>query len=81
LVAIGGFDPAFRYFLDETDVNMRLAKAGHATAIVPLAEVHHGFAASRFRRDDRVPRDLSQIGASWTVFQRKHIAEADHATH
>ncbi len=73
LVELGGFDPAFRFFLDETDLNMRLGRAGHATAIVPLAEVHHGFAPSATRRADRVPRDLFEIGASWAVFQRKHI--------
>lgn len=75
LVGIGGFDPAFRFYLDETDVNMRLAQAGHATALVPLAQVHHGYAASARRRGDRVPQDLSEIGASWAVFQRKHIPQ------
>ena len=78
LVELGGFDPAFHYFLDETDLNMRLAQAGHATAIAPLAEVHHGFAENRLRRADRVPRDLFDIGASWAVFQRKHLAAALH---
>ncbi|MEO0389943.1 MAG: glycosyltransferase [Pseudomonadota bacterium] len=81
LVDLGGFDPAFRFFLDETDVNMRLARAGYATAIVPLAQVHHGFAASERRRSDRVPRDLTEIGASWAVFQRKHTPPADHQAH
>jgi GT2 family glycosyltransferase len=79
LVELGGFDPAFHYFLDETDLNMRLARAGHATAIVPLAEVHHGFAENRLRRTDRVPRDLFDIGASWAVLQRKHVPEAERA--
>lgn len=78
LIALGGFDPAFHYFLDETDLNMRLARAGHRTAIVPLAEVHHGFAANALRTQTRVPRDLFDIGASWAVFQRKHIAPAQH---
>jgi GT2 family glycosyltransferase len=64
LIAIGGFDHAFRFYLDETDVNMRLARAGYATALVPLAQVHHGFAASAMRRADRAPRDLYEIGAS-----------------
>lgn len=81
LVDIGGFDPAFRFFLDETDVNMRMARAGHATALVPLAQVHHGFAASATRRKDRVPSDLYEIGASWGVFQRKHIPKEDRASH
>jgi len=79
LVDLGGFDPAFHYFLDETDLNMRLARAGHATAIVPRAEVHHGFAANATRTAGRVPRDLFDIGASWAVFQRKHITEGERA--
>ncbi|MBI1417157.1 MAG: glycosyltransferase [Limimaricola sp.] len=79
LATIGGFDPAFRFYLDETDVNLRLAAAGHRTAIVPLAQVVHGFAAGPFRRADRVPRDLFQIGASLAVFLRKHAPAADHA--
>ena len=77
LVDLGGFDPAFHYFLDETDLNMRLARAGHATAVVPLAEVHHGFAANAQRGANRVPRDLFEIGASWAVFIRKHVPEAE----
>ncbi|MFL4469315.1 glycosyltransferase family 2 protein [Tateyamaria armeniaca] len=81
LIALEGFDPGFAFFLDETDLNVRLARAGHATAIVPMAEVHHGFAASTRRRADRVPRDLFDIGASWAVFQRKHMDEADTAAH
>lgn len=77
LVDLGGFDPAFHYFLDETDLNMRLTRAGHATALVPLAEVHHGFAANRMRTTNRVPRDLFDIGASWAVFQRKHVVVSE----
>ncbi len=71
LAALGGFDPAYRFFLDETDLNMRLARAGASTAIVPLARVHHGFAASPRRSTNRAPRDLSDIGASTAVFLRK----------
>ncbi|WP_299728222.1 glycosyltransferase [uncultured Tateyamaria sp.] len=81
LVALEGFDPGFAFYLDETDLNLRLARAGHATAIVPMAEVHHGFAPSVRRRADRVPRDLFDIGASWAVFQRKYVPEADRALH
>ncbi len=81
LCALEGFDPAFAFFLDETDLNLRLARAGYATAIVPMAEVHHGFAASPRRRADRTPRDLFDIGASWAVFQRKYMDQADWADH
>lgn len=81
LLELEGFDPGFAFFLDETDLNLRLARAGRATAIVPLAEVHHGFAASPRRRVDRVPRDLFDIGASWAVFQRKYVPESRREAH
>lgn len=72
LRAAGGFDPALRFYLDEACVNLRLAARGGLTAIVPGAVVHHGFAASALRRADRVPRDLTEIGASIAVFLRRH---------
>lgn len=71
LRAIGGFDPAYRFYLDEADVNLRLAARG-LTAIVPMAQVHHGFAASVRRRADRVPLSLVDIGASSAIFTRRH---------
>jgi hypothetical protein len=75
LLAIGGFDPAFRFFLDEADVNLQLA--GHGlTAVVPDAQVHHGFAASERRRSDRVPTSLHEIAASIAVFLRRHAPDA-----
>lgn len=71
---IGGFDPAFPYFLDESDVNMRLADRFPQlmTAVVPHAEVIHGIAAGPIRAGAGVPRDLSQIGRSAMVFTRRH---------
>ncbi len=77
LTEAGGFDEAFAFYLDETDLNMRLAGRGAATALVPLAQVHHGFSASSRRTQNRVPRDLTEIGASTAVFQRKHSDTVD----
>jgi GT2 family glycosyltransferase len=79
LAAIGGFDPAFRFYLDDADLSLRLAASGHAVAFVPLAEVHHGFAASPRRRADRVPQSLHEIGASLAVFLARHAGQADRA--
>ncbi|MCC1491284.1 glycosyltransferase family 2 protein [Cognatishimia sp. F0-27] len=75
LMEMGGFDPAFHYFLDETDLSMRLMQAGHSPVVVPLAQVHHQFEASAVRAADRRPRDLTEIGASKAVFLRKHAAK------
>lgn len=78
IAEMGGFDPRFRFFLDETDLNLRLAALGLRTAITPRAQVHHGFCASAHRRADRVPTDLYEIGASWAVFLRKHCDQSQH---
>ena len=84
LAQMGGFDPRFAFYLDETDMNMRLAAQNAKTAIVPLAQVHHGFAESARRSVDRVPRTLFEIGASCAVFAMKHgsqsIAQTRRAT-
>lgn len=72
---IGGFDPAYRFFLDETDVNLRLIGLGR-TAVVPLAQVHHGYMASDRRRADRVPLSLFEIAASTAVFLRRHAPQS-----
>jgi hypothetical protein len=80
LLAIGGFDAGYRFYLDEADVNLRLAAhgagRGDLTAVVPDAVVHHGFAASARRRADRVPRDLVEIGRSLARFAANHGADA-----
>lgn len=41
LIAIGGFDEHFAYYLDEADVCLRLKRAGYETLYVPEAPVRH----------------------------------------
>lgn len=72
LAALGGFDSRIHFYLDETELNLRLSREGARTWLVPLAQVHHGFAASPRRRADRVPRSLFDIGASSEVFWAAH---------
>lgn len=74
LADIGGFDAAFPYHLDESDVNLRMAaRWPHAlTAIVPQAEVVHGLAADSARGAQAVPRDLTQLGRSQGLFVARH---------
>lgn len=76
LMSIGGFDIAYRFYLDETDVNMRLALAGCKTAIVPLAQVHHGYDESDKRHRNRMPRSLFEVGASKVLFLRKYADQS-----
>lgn len=77
LAAAGGFDPAYRFYLDDTDVNLRLAATGAVIALVPGAVVQHGFAASARRAPDRAPLNLFDIGASSAVFWRRHAEGFD----
>ena len=79
LQQIGGFDPAFAYYLDDSDISLRLSQAGWKLAIVPRAEVHHGFAAGPYRAQNRVPKTLHPLGKSKALFCRKHAPEPAHA--
>jgi GT2 family glycosyltransferase len=77
ICAMGGFDPALRFFHDETDLDLRLGTAGAAVAVVPGAQVHHGVAPSGRRLASRMPLSLHDVGASSAVLLRKHAPEAD----
>ena len=79
LVDLGGFDPVFAFFHDDSDLNMRVAQAGGMTAIVPRALVHHRSAASTLRRPDRTPTDLGPIGAGRAAFHRKYLTPGEWA--
>ena len=77
LAAIGGFDETLRFFLDDTDLSLRLARAGKRLAAAPLAEVHHAFAPSSRRTALRAPTDLTDIGRSTAIYLRRHLGRAD----
>lgn len=79
LMAIGGFDPAFAYHLDESDLNMRMAARwpDAPTAVVQGAEVAHGWAGDTRRSASGVPSDLSQIGRSTAIFCTRHGGDSD----
>jgi hypothetical protein len=79
LVRLGGFDPAFRFYMDDADLAVRLRDAGQPVAVAPLAQVHHGFAASARRRADRMPTDLCDVGRSLAIFLRVHFTPGDAA--
>lgn len=72
LAKLGGFDTVFRYYFDDTDLNMRIAQAGGAVAIVPRARVWHHQAVSARRDANRTPRTLYEIGASTAAFLVRH---------
>lgn len=78
LARVGGFDEALHFYLDDTDMALRIAQAGLRTAWVGSAVVHHGFEASTRRTQTRVPLSLFDIGASSAIYLRKHAPEQRH---
>lgn len=74
LISIGGFDETFVYFLDESDVNVRLKNAGYQQSYCFAAEVHHKYAASALRQHNRIPTSLYQVARSLSYFAVKHGA-------
>lgn len=80
VMAQGGFDERFAFYLDETDLTYRIARDGGQTVFVPRAIVHHASGPSRFRAVDRTPRDVFDIAASAAVFHGKHCAPAEQST-
>lgn len=49
LLEIGGFDEEFAYYLDETEVCLRLVDRGYVIRQLPNAYVHHKYAPSAIR--------------------------------
>jgi glycogen synthase len=74
LLHIGGFDEVYSYFLDETDVCLRLVEAGWRLEVVLEAEVHHAYAPSAQRREDRAPLSLVAPARSTAYFAIRNAA-------
>lgn len=75
LVKIGGFDEEFEYYLDETDVQLRIVDAGFVVAQVPSAVVHHHFAPSSLRGTNRVARRRLSVLKNKLYFSLKHARD------
>lgn len=76
LEEVGGFDERFRFYLEDADIGMRLARAGHRIAFATGAEVHHAFAPSARRDASRMPTSLGDVGRSLSIYVRKHGVDA-----
>lgn len=61
LLAAGGFDEEYEFYLDETDLCCRLVDEGWLIRQLPDAVVHHKFLPSAIRTADRVTRALYPV--------------------
>nr|WP_314073700.1 glycosyltransferase [uncultured Roseococcus sp.] len=73
---IGGFDHAFAYLLDETDVCLRTVDAGYQVHYAPRALVFHQFSESHIRSTRRIPKTLYPSAVSKSYFIMRHGARA-----
>jgi glycosyltransferase involved in cell wall biosynthesis len=72
LLEIGGFDEEFDYFLDETDLCLRLMDAGYLIRQLDDAYVHHKYAASDLRTEKKVLRHRYPVMKNKIYFTLKH---------
>jgi len=75
---LGGFDEAYAFYMDETDLCFRAHKAGLNMALFPKAEVIHNFTRGPRRNADRTPTTLFDIGSSVQHFLNTHTNAAQH---
>ncbi|MBL6457512.1 glycosyltransferase [Belnapia sp. T6] len=71
---VGGFDTAYAYLLDETDLCLRLVDAGWQVRYEPTALVFHQFAPSGIRNAGRIARTLYPSAVSKAYFVARHGA-------
>jgi hypothetical protein len=75
LVGIGGFDEEYDYYLDETDVCVRMVDSGHVVKFVDDAFMHHKFLPSNLRNEHRVITDWYSIIKNQAYFAAKNAVE------
>jgi glycogen synthase len=72
LLEVGGFDEEFEYYLDETELCCRLVDAGYVIRQLPKAFVHHKFAPSHVRDDQKITRYRYPVLKNKIYFALKH---------
>jgi glycogen(starch) synthase len=69
---IGGFDEEYEYFLDETDVCVRLVDRGLVVRLVDDGFVYHKFLPSTIRKADRIARVRYSVVKNSVYFALRH---------
>jgi glycogen synthase len=72
VVAVGGFDEEFKYFLDETEVCRRLVDDAWVVEACEQGFVHHLRVPSAVRTEERVTRNLYPVLRSRLYFAFRH---------
>lgn len=69
---IGGFDEEYEYYLDETDVCLRVVDAGYQVRFVDRAFIHHKYLPSHIRNEKRALKNRYPVIKNKFYFTHKH---------
>lgn len=72
LIEVGGFDEQYDYYLDETDVCLRLVDAGWRVLPLEGAPVHHKYLPSAIRQRSKVVTDFRSVVKNKVYFSIVH---------
>jgi GT2 family glycosyltransferase len=72
LEELGGFDDVYAYYLDETDVCLRVVDSGYHVLYEPAAVVFHSEQSSDRRSGEWIPKTLFPIATSKAYFVNRH---------
>lgn len=72
VLEVGGFDEEYEYYLEETDLCLRLIEAGYLLKQLPNAFIYHRNLASNIRQTNRVVTHVFPIIKNKTYFSFKH---------
>ncbi|MBA3765316.1 MAG: glycosyltransferase, partial [Actinobacteria bacterium] len=75
LIEIGGFDEEYEYYLDETDVCLRLIERGYVITALDAGTVFHKFLPSAMRTPQRAVRDRFPVIKNRVYFGLTHGLE------
>lgn len=68
VVEVGGFDEEYEYFLDESDIILRLVDMGWKVAQLDKGFIHHKFTSSHIRNESRVLTSWYSVIKNKTYF-------------
>jgi len=72
LLEVGGFDEEIEFYLDETELCCRIVDAGYVIRQLPNAYVHHKFAPSHVRDENKITRYRYPVLKNKIYFSLKH---------
>ncbi len=72
LIALGGFDEQFDYYLEETDLCRRMLDVGGIVRVVDGGQIFHKFLPSAIRSSDRIALDRRSILINRAYFAARH---------